>query len=380
MQFAFGFLGVATIKRITVAVAAGEEAQVRHAVRPQGMTLRRRYHASLRFTRVVRIQVGRLMQPALLLAAIVGLGLVMTTYVFADQLLMLVATPEVIHGAAKTYLSIRILSQPAVIRRLCSPDAPIHFAAFAVVFCVSCSSESGRFLLQVILCAVAQSGLLAMKDPVSPLGAVVVMCVVNCIGDALMVGHLHLGLAGIAWATVAAQYRYGSRHRRSLYPCRAGSSERLDTHCLPLPSHRSALAVLLWCWARRPGSESPFAVARFPTVAGPPSREKFVCMRSSIAGKRLTAWEANGGRVPLPVGRFWSAVGNLFGSHIVLQQCTCWSRCPRHGTVRCVHCAVLGVDAAVFCGNAPPLRCHGVSAAIPHKARPCDRGYLTRAP
>jgi hypothetical protein len=31
MQFAFGFLGVATIKRVTAAVAAGEEATVRHA-------------------------------------------------------------------------------------------------------------------------------------------------------------------------------------------------------------------------------------------------------------------------------------------------------------------------------------------------------------
>jgi hypothetical protein len=121
MQFAFGFLGVATIKRITVAVAAGEEAQVRHAVSTAGHDAG--YHVSLQFTGVVRIQVGNLMQPALLLAAIVGLALVTTTYAIADQLLMLVATPQGIHGAAKTYLSIRILSQPAVIRPFMLPHS-----------------------------------------------------------------------------------------------------------------------------------------------------------------------------------------------------------------------------------------------------------------
>jgi tellurite resistance protein TehA-like permease len=66
-------------------------------------------------------QVGQLMQPALLLAAAVGLALVMITLVFADPILTLVATPASIHVAAKTYLCIRILSQPAVRR---PPSAP----------------------------------------------------------------------------------------------------------------------------------------------------------------------------------------------------------------------------------------------------------------
>lgn len=108
----------------------------------------------------------------------------------------------------------------------------------------------------------AQSGLLAMKDPVSPLGAVLIMCVVNCIGDALMVGQLHWGLAGIAAATVAAQYRYARIH------CRYHVPSIVLSYSLPTVPSRSALAVLLVCWARRDAGESPFAVARFPTVAG----------------------------------------------------------------------------------------------------------------
>lgn len=62
--------------------------------------------------------------------------------------------------------------------------------------------------MQLIICSISQSGLLAMKDSVSPLWAIVTMCAVNCLGDALMVGKLQLGIAGIAWATVCAQYRY----------------------------------------------------------------------------------------------------------------------------------------------------------------------------
>jgi Na+-driven multidrug efflux pump len=139
------------------------------------------------------------MQRALLVAVGIGLLLLAFTYIMADPILMAVATPKDTFSAAKTYLLVRVLAQPAG-----------------------------------IVCGVAQSGLLAMKDSVSPLWAILSMCIVNCVGDALMVGYFGLGLAGIAWATVLAQY--------------------------------TAAAVLLLTWSRR--KESPFAIKRMPTLAG----------------------------------------------------------------------------------------------------------------
>lgn len=52
----------------------------------------------------------------------------------------------------------------------------------------------------------AQAGLLAQRDSVTPLLAVLLQLVANIAGDYYLVAVLKQGVAGAAWATVASQY------------------------------------------------------------------------------------------------------------------------------------------------------------------------------
>lgn len=56
-----------------------------------------------------------------------------------------------------------------------------------------------------MLMMVAQAACLACKDPGPPLRAVILACAVNLAGDALLCLGCGMGVAGAAWATVAAQ-------------------------------------------------------------------------------------------------------------------------------------------------------------------------------
>ena len=51
-----------------------------------------------------------------------------------------------------------------------------------------------------------QAGLLAQKDSWTPCFGVLIQLVLNCVGDVLLIGHMQLGLAGAAWATVVSQW------------------------------------------------------------------------------------------------------------------------------------------------------------------------------
>lgn len=52
---------------------------------------------------------------------------------------------------------------------------------------------------------VAQAGLLAQRDSVSPFRVVLATSAVSLAGDLLFIGGLGWGVAGAAWTTVAAQ-------------------------------------------------------------------------------------------------------------------------------------------------------------------------------
>jgi Na+-driven multidrug efflux pump len=118
---------------------------------------------------------------------------------FAPQILKAVATNAEMFEPALLYMRIRCLAQPAV-----------------------------------LFCSVAQSGLLGMQDSMSALYSIVLMCLINVVGDWLMVGCWGMGIGGSAWATVASAY--------------------------------GAAVALAWAWSRRPDCENPFKDVRFPDM------------------------------------------------------------------------------------------------------------------
>ncbi|KAK3281266.1 hypothetical protein CYMTET_10935 [Cymbomonas tetramitiformis] len=143
-------------------------------------------------------EVAGLMQRAIFLACVMGSIMLMLSEGLSTQLLLLAGTNQDVMPAALSYFRVRALAQPAV-----------------------------------ILIAVMQGGLLAVKDSITPLKSTAVGCVVNILGDYLMVSHLGLGTAGVAWATVFSQF--------------------------------SALMVLTVSWARHP--QSPFKSMRLPSLS-----------------------------------------------------------------------------------------------------------------
>jgi len=92
-----------------------------------------------------------------------------------------------------------------------------------------------------LLMMVAQASCLACKDPGPPLRAVILACAVNLAGDALLCLGLGMGVAGAAWATVAAQLAAAAvLLSRLLRPGVMGSQPLLPALPRKLPSLASA--------------------------------------------------------------------------------------------------------------------------------------------
>eukprot|EP00854_Cymbomonas_tetramitiformis_P003275 gene3275-4125_t len=122
----------------------------------------------------------------------------------STQLLLLAGTNQDVMPAALSYFRVRALAQPAV------------------------SSLPAAFDVQVILIAVMQGGLLAVKDSITPLKSTAVGCVVNILGDYLMgakllyvllvLGVICGGLSGMLVAGVGHFTPWVLTQDPSLYP------------------------------------------------------------------------------------------------------------------------------------------------------------------
>ncbi|KAI7844559.1 hypothetical protein COHA_001917 [Chlorella ohadii] len=112
---------------------------------------------------------GRTLSGSLFLAAMGGLSMGLLFLQFGPQLLRLTGADPAVLAYAATYLHIRALALPAVI-------------------------------------TVAQAGLLAQRDSLSPFRVVLATSAASLAGDLLFIGRMGLGVAGAAWTTVLAQY------------------------------------------------------------------------------------------------------------------------------------------------------------------------------
>ncbi|KAL4431117.1 hypothetical protein ABPG75_006373 [Micractinium tetrahymenae] len=114
---------------------------------------------------------GTALSSSLALAAAGGALMGGTYLALGPQLLALTGADPAVLGHAAAYLRIRALALPAV-----------------------------------VLVQVAQAGLLAQRDSLSPFRVVLAASAVSLAGDLLFIGGLGWGVAGAAWTTVAAQY------------------------------------------------------------------------------------------------------------------------------------------------------------------------------
>jgi Na+-driven multidrug efflux pump len=90
--------------------------------------------------------------------------------------------------------------------------------------------------LPALVATVAQAALIGARDAASPLRCVTLQSVINIAGDYLLVGPLGTGVAGAAWATVAAQWAGCAYLLRAL----ARTLDAIDT---PLPPAAGSAAA-----------------------------------------------------------------------------------------------------------------------------------------
>lgn len=129
---------------------------------------------------------------------------------FGPQLLRLTGADPAVLAYAATYLRIRALALPAVItvqaraRRLAVMALGRDNGNAVVAKKQHCHCH--LLLLNNVLMQVAQAGLLAQRDSLSPFRVVLATSATSLAGDLLFIGRLGLGVAGAAWTTVLAQY------------------------------------------------------------------------------------------------------------------------------------------------------------------------------
>eukprot|EP00891_Asterochloris_glomerata_P002016 jgi/Astpho2/2016/e_gw1.00038.121.1_t len=113
---------------------------------------------------------GHALSAALVTGTVIGCIILVAFQVFSRQLIVLTGAAAELVGPSVSYLKIRAWSAPAV-----------------------------------LITMVAQSGLLAQKDSLTPLIWVVVQTILNIVGDVLLIKVWKGGLPGAAWATLLSQ-------------------------------------------------------------------------------------------------------------------------------------------------------------------------------
>lgn len=93
----------------------------------------------------------------------------------------------------------------------------------------------------VILSQVAQAGLLAQRDSLSPFRVVLATSCVSLAGDLLLIGQLGMGVAGAAWTTILAQASW----RRRAEPCLR--AQTVTSSACSLSQLRPQSAAAAWC-------------------------------------------------------------------------------------------------------------------------------------
>lgn len=139
-----------------------------------------------------------------------GLSMGLLFLQFGPQLLRLTGADPAVLVYAATYLRIRALALPAVITVQARPrgwqqcsgrwrgvDALLQCCDATLLTLQHCCAP---------LPQVAQAGLLAQRDSLSPFRVVLATSCASLAGDLLFIGRLGLGVAGAAWTTVLAQY------------------------------------------------------------------------------------------------------------------------------------------------------------------------------
>jgi len=114
---------------------------------------------------------GRIVSTAVWITVLAGIAMAIPLFISGEAALAATGSVPELLQAGLGYLRIRLLSCPAV---LCT--------------------------------MVLQAGLLAQKDSVTPLLAVLISGGFNIVGDIFLIRTMKMGLAGAAWATTAAQY------------------------------------------------------------------------------------------------------------------------------------------------------------------------------
>ena len=142
VTFSFSFLAIGTTLRVSAALAANNAKKASDTI-----------------------------STALLISTVSGAALVAFMVAFgAPTLAATGAVPELL-AAAGGYLAVRIWACPAVLAT-----------------------------------TVLQSGLLAQRDSVTCLLAVIISAAVNVVGDIWLICHMKMGLVGAAWATAVGNY------------------------------------------------------------------------------------------------------------------------------------------------------------------------------
>lgn len=116
-------------------------------------------------------EASALLSSAISLALACGAASTLLMEAFAEQMILMTGADATLVPLATTYLKLRAIGQPAV-----------------------------------LLLRVAQSGLLAQRDSVTPLLTTIISTLVSLAGNVVFVAYLGWGLTGAAMTTVVTQY------------------------------------------------------------------------------------------------------------------------------------------------------------------------------